>query len=138
MMELVADVYNRLHSRDDLITCTSCGRMLYIPEDLPPEVAVNSRGKTQSPKEGSYGAAAPKSKRAKAVERLEPADRRAKGKLGQLLARAQGESVKITLDAAEKPVECEVIVDGKPQGTYKVSRPNIFNGSLPFRWKRPG
>src|SRR6185437_13207974 len=86
---------------------------------LPPDVAINSRGKTQSPKEGSYGAAAPKSKRARSVERLDPADRRAKGKLGQLLSTAQGESVKIALDAAEKPVECDVIVDGNSQGTYK-------------------
>lgn len=63
-MNLVADVYNRLHTRDDLIYCTSCGRMLYIPEDLPPEVAINSRGKSESQKESVYGAAAPRSKRA--------------------------------------------------------------------------
>ncbi len=36
-----------------------------------------------------------------------------------MLAGAQGESVKIALDASEKPVECEVIVDGKPRGIYK-------------------
>lgn len=119
MMDLVADVYNRLHTRDDLICCTSCGRMLYIPEDLPPEVAINSRGKTESPKEGSYGAAAPKSKRARTIEKLDPSERRAKGKLGKLLSGAQGESVKIAVDGGEKPVECEVIVDGKPQGIYK-------------------
>jgi predicted nucleic acid-binding Zn-ribbon protein len=53
-MSLVVDVYNRLHSRDELVTCTSCGRMLFIPEDLPPDVAVN---KTV--------AAAPKQPRAK-------------------------------------------------------------------------
>jgi predicted nucleic acid-binding Zn-ribbon protein len=40
-MELVRDVYNRLHSRDDLVVCTSCGRILYIPENLTPDVAVN-------------------------------------------------------------------------------------------------
>jgi predicted nucleic acid-binding Zn-ribbon protein len=119
-LNLVADVYNRLHTRDELISCTSCGRILYIPEDLPPEVAINSRGKTESPKEGSYGAAAPKSKRApKVVERLDPADRRAKGKLGDLLAKAQGESMRIAADAGLKGVECDVIVNGKPQGTYK-------------------
>jgi hypothetical protein len=119
-MDLVVNVYNRLHSRDELIFCTSCGRILYIPEDLPPEVAVNSRGKSQSQKEGTYGAAAPKTKRApKVVEKLDPAERRAKGKLGDALAAAQGESVKIALDAEEKPIEFEVIVDGKPRGTYK-------------------
>jgi len=40
-MELVRDVYNRLHTRDDLVFCTSCGRILYIPEHLTPDAAVN-------------------------------------------------------------------------------------------------
>ncbi len=57
-MDLVADVYNRLHTRDDLICCISCGRILYIPEDLPPEVAINSRGKSEPQKEGTYGRSA--------------------------------------------------------------------------------
>ena len=41
MMDLVRDVYNRLHSRDELVFCPSCRRILYIPEDLTPEVAVH-------------------------------------------------------------------------------------------------
>jgi predicted nucleic acid-binding Zn-ribbon protein len=49
-MSLVVDVYNRLHSRDDLVTCTSCGRLLFIPEDLPPDVAVNKAGAAKAPK----------------------------------------------------------------------------------------
>jgi predicted nucleic acid-binding Zn-ribbon protein len=64
-MSLVVDVYNRLHSRDELVTCTSCGRMLYIPEDLPPEVAVNKGGaapakeakEKKGPRGGKIGAA---------------------------------------------------------------------------------
>jgi predicted nucleic acid-binding Zn-ribbon protein len=39
-MDLVTDVYNKLHSRDDLVFCPSCRRILYIPADLPPEMAV--------------------------------------------------------------------------------------------------
>jgi predicted nucleic acid-binding Zn-ribbon protein len=39
-MDLVTDVYNKLHSRDDLVFCPSCRRILYIPADLPPELAV--------------------------------------------------------------------------------------------------
>jgi len=42
-MDLVTDVYNKLHSRDDLIQCPSCKRILYIPDDLPPELAVNQK-----------------------------------------------------------------------------------------------
>lgn len=42
-MSLVVDIYNRLHSRDELIYCPSCGRILYIPEDLPPETAIHRK-----------------------------------------------------------------------------------------------
>ena len=40
-MDLVTDVYNKLHSRDELVFCPSCRRILYIPDDLPPEMAVH-------------------------------------------------------------------------------------------------
>src|SRR4051812_40199260 len=64
-MSLVVDIYNRLHSRDELVTCTSCGRMLYIPEELPPEVAVHKTApaaaprakKEKGPRGGKVGAA---------------------------------------------------------------------------------
>jgi predicted nucleic acid-binding Zn-ribbon protein len=46
-MSLVVDVYNRLHVRDDLVFCPSCQRILYIPEDLPPEQAVNRKEKKE-------------------------------------------------------------------------------------------
>ena len=39
-MDLVTDVYNKLHSRDELVYCPSCRRLLFIPEDLPPEAAI--------------------------------------------------------------------------------------------------
>jgi len=42
-MSLVADIYNRLHSRDELVICPNCRRMLYIPDELPPELAINTR-----------------------------------------------------------------------------------------------
>ena len=41
MMDLVRDVYNKLHMRDELVFCPSCRRILYIPEDLPVEAAVH-------------------------------------------------------------------------------------------------
>jgi predicted nucleic acid-binding Zn-ribbon protein len=40
-LDLVRDVYNRLHTRDDLVFCPSCRRILYIPEDLTPDLAVH-------------------------------------------------------------------------------------------------
>ena len=40
-IDLTVDVYNRLHSRDDLVFCPQCGRILYIPEELTVEKAVH-------------------------------------------------------------------------------------------------
>ena len=43
MMDLVTDVYNKLHTRDDMVFCPSCRRILYIPDELPPDMAVNKK-----------------------------------------------------------------------------------------------
>lgn len=50
-LNLVTDVYNKLHSRDELVFCPSCHRILYIPDDLPPELAVNAKPKRPEKKE---------------------------------------------------------------------------------------
>lgn len=44
-MSMMVDIYNRLHTRDELMYCPSCRRLLYIPDDLPPEQAINQRKK---------------------------------------------------------------------------------------------
>jgi uncharacterized protein len=50
-MDLVVDIYNRLHSRDEPAFCPNCGRLLYIPEELPLEVAVKqAKPKSDKPK----------------------------------------------------------------------------------------
>jgi predicted nucleic acid-binding Zn-ribbon protein len=51
-MDLVRDVYNKLHTRDELVFCPSCRRILYIPEELTPEAAVHrpKERKTRAPK----------------------------------------------------------------------------------------
>ncbi len=58
-MDLVTDVYNKLHSRDELVFCPSCRRILYIPADLPPELAVKkpkeSKKKDPAPPEPKPG-----------------------------------------------------------------------------------
>ena len=53
-MDLVRDVYNKLHSRDELVFCPSCRRILYIPDELPVETAVHKpkERKTRAPKAG--------------------------------------------------------------------------------------
>jgi predicted nucleic acid-binding Zn-ribbon protein len=106
MMDLVADVYNKLHSRDELVFCPSCRRILYIPADLPPELAVNKK-KSTSPLSTSEVPDRPK----------DPP--RAKGKMGILITAAQGESVKNAVDADQKPQDLQVSIDGKVVGIYK-------------------
>ncbi|MGD0770759.1 MAG: C4-type zinc ribbon domain-containing protein [Tepidisphaeraceae bacterium] len=49
-MDLVTDVYNRLHSRDELVFCPSCHRILYIPDDLPVETAVHKVKEKKEPR----------------------------------------------------------------------------------------
>ncbi len=49
-IDLVVDVYNKLHTRDEMIFCPSCRRILYIPEDLPPETAVHRKKEKREPR----------------------------------------------------------------------------------------
>jgi predicted nucleic acid-binding Zn-ribbon protein len=69
-MDVVADVYNKLHSRDDLVPCPNCRRLLYIPDDLPPELAINQKEEPKEPKgkKKNGGEPAPASAEAPATE----------------------------------------------------------------------
>jgi predicted nucleic acid-binding Zn-ribbon protein len=49
-MDLVTDVYNKLHGRDELMFCPSCHRILYIPDDLPVELAVHKVKEKKEPR----------------------------------------------------------------------------------------
>jgi len=49
-MDLVTDIYNKLHTRDELVFCPSCHRILYIPDELPPELAVHKVKEKKEPK----------------------------------------------------------------------------------------
>jgi uncharacterized protein len=49
-MDLVTDIYNKLHTRDELVVCPSCRRILFIPEDLPIEMAVNKVKEKKPPR----------------------------------------------------------------------------------------
>ncbi len=146
-MDLVTDVYNKLHSRDDLVFCPSCRRILYIPEDLPPEAAIktkSSRGSSSSSSSASGRASGASSSKAAdasepgSVEAAPPPPRpkiepRAKGKLGEILAATQGECVRGARDADQKPVELEVTVDGKLAGIYKGKSADHFERVLKYR-----
>lgn len=60
-IDLTVDVYNKLHSRDDLTFCPGCGRILYIPADLTPEKAVHKpkAKKERKPKKSELAAPVP-------------------------------------------------------------------------------
>ena len=122
-MSLVPDVYNKLHSRDDLVFCPSCRRILYIPEDLPPEQAINHPKASASAGTG----------RRKSV--TEP---RAKGVWGELLAAAQGESVKAALDAGSEPVPLQVMINGELAGHYKGKTRDNLDRVIRFRMEEAG
>ena len=50
-MSLAPDLYNRLRMRDEPLACPSCRRFLFIPDDLPPEQAINQRKKSKKAEE---------------------------------------------------------------------------------------
>jgi predicted nucleic acid-binding Zn-ribbon protein len=143
-MDLVANIYNKLHSRDELTFCPSCSRILYIPEELPPELAIGTGGRSASKASGPKKVRVKKQPAATASTEesstpsevtIEP---RAKGQLGELLAAAQGESVKGARDADQKPVECEVFVDGELAGIYKGKSVEHLDRVIRFRLEETG
>jgi len=127
-MSLVADVYNKLHSRDELVYCPSCRRILFIPEDLPPEQAINMS-------KGSLGA----TRRARSAAEKEAApEPRATGQWGDLLAAAQGESVKAAIDAGNEPVSLQVMINGELAGHYKGKTRDHLQRVIQFRMQEAG
>jgi predicted nucleic acid-binding Zn-ribbon protein len=136
-MDLVTDVYNKLHSRDELVFCPSCRRILFIPEDLPVQAAINTpsvRSESASKpkvtrtrtKKSTASAASASTETAPAAADEVIIEQRAKGKLGEALAKAQGESVSRAAAAGHNPFEFEVFVDGELAGIYKgISSENL-------------
>ena len=132
-MSLVTDVYNKLHSRDELVFCPSCRRILYIPEDLPLETAVHA------PK------TSPKRTRAAAAEKAEAGgepkltiEPRATGRWGELLSAAQGESVRAAIDADSNPVDLQVMINGELAGHYKGKSRENLERIIKFRMQEAG
>ena len=151
-MELAIDVYNKLHSRDEVVFCPSCRRILYIPEDLTPENAIGAQRATRA---GAAGATKTKAKKTKASAAGAGAaaaggaddgddspavtiEKRAKGQLGQLLASAQGESVQAAVVSGSNPVECEVYLDNELAGYYKGRDPGHLERNVKYRLEQVG
>ncbi len=114
-MELVVDVYNKLHARDELVFCPSCRRILYIPDDLPPEVAVKNKPTTKR----SDGQILESGKTVPSKTRKLSGSRKEVDELTKVLIKAQGESVRNAVAAGNQPVECEIRLAGRLVGTFK-------------------
>jgi predicted nucleic acid-binding Zn-ribbon protein len=129
-MDLVRDIYNKLKSRDDVVTCPNCQRILFIPEHFTAEMAIGGPSKvtvkrapkatvkTAKPKKAG-AAAEPATADAAEDKNVVIIEQRATGLLGTALSKAQGESVSRAVKADTNPIECEVHVDGELAGIYK-------------------
>ena len=120
-MDPVVDIYNKLHSRDDLIFCPSCHRILYIPDDLPPEVAI----KKAAPKKISQMGGSKKDE----PDSFESV-------VSRIMTKAAGESVRNAVAAGNDPLEFDVFIDGKPVGSYKGQSVENLRATAKFSWKK--
>ena len=142
-MDLVRDIYNKLKSRDDVVFCPNCQRILFIPEHFTAEHAIGGPVRAAKPTVKRVRTTTAKAKAAKTAAAATAAagtdaaasgggaapegnddnvvliEARATGELGRALSMAQGESVSRAVKADTTPVDCEVHVDGKLAGIYK-------------------
>jgi hypothetical protein len=65
-------------------------------------------------------------------------EKRAKGDLGQLLSRAQGESVQAAVISGSNPIECEVYIDNELAGYYKGRDPGHLERNIKYRLEEVG
>lgn len=108
--EMPVDVYNRVHSRDEVTVCPMCSRVLFIPVNLTPDQAVPKKAKRAA---GTRKKAVKKSTSTNAMKKL--------------LSTASAESLR---DAEVKGVDtiaCEVSVDGRAAGEFQaISRDDFL------------
>ena len=78
---LVANIYNRLmSSKDEIVHCPSCGRILYVPEELTPELALASKKPTAAKVAKPKKVKEPKDPNAPKVKRVRKPKEAAVGK----------------------------------------------------------
>jgi predicted nucleic acid-binding Zn-ribbon protein len=122
-MSLVPDVFNKLKTRDDPVTCPSCRRFLYLPENAVYETVVPKRGGTKG-----------KSNRVvKKVVKSADAPVVPESKWSKIVVAAQGESARDASEADQKPVECTVEINGDLVGTFKGKSSEHLERVIKFR-----
>jgi predicted nucleic acid-binding Zn-ribbon protein len=129
-LELVTDIFNKLRTRDDLVFCPNCGRILYVPTDM---AHGQPAAKTKSP--GTRAATTRKTTVAK--EASMPVDP-VKAELDRLLRRASNESTRNAVAAGNNPVEFEVFIEKKFLGIYKGQNIDNFRRTARFCLQEAG
>jgi len=114
-MDIVPDIYNRLHSRDAVVHCPSCRRMLFIPDDLPPELAINKGGASGKPATTRVR----RKTKTEAANKGNISTPPVLSKWDELVTRAQGESVRAAVEADHAPVVARVEINGEMVGEFK-------------------
>lgn len=114
-MDIVADIYNRLHTRDIVVHCPSCRRILFIPDDLPPELAINKGGSAGKPSTTRVR----RKTKAEAANKGNVSTPPVLSKWDSLVTKAQGESVRAAVEADHAPVACRVEINGEMVGEFK-------------------
>lgn len=128
-LELVTDIFNKLRTRDDLVFCPNCGRILYVPTDMAhgqpakgktPTTRTTTTRKTTASKEPSM-----------------PVDP-VKAELDRLLRRASNESTRNAVAAGNNAMEFEVFIEKKFLGIYKGQNIDNFRRTARFCLQEAG
>jgi uncharacterized protein len=126
-MSLVADVYNKLKTRDEPLACPTCRRYLFIPDSM-------SNAEATAKKTVGRSAKATKEKTDRKVTKLDtPVMTVPQNKWHTLVTAAQGESVEGARDADHKPVDCKVEINGEEVGTYRGKTAEHLERVIRFR-----
>lgn len=128
-MSLVADVYNKLKTRDEHLACPTCRRYLYIPDHMSNESATAKKTVSRGSRSSSKGE---KSER-KVTRIAAPEPTVQQSKWGTLVMAAQGESVEGAKDADHKPIDCKVEINGEEVGVYRGKTAEHLERVIRFR-----
>lgn len=110
--EMPVDIYNRLHSRDEVTLCPMCSRILFIPATLTLEQAVPKKAKRAA------------STRKKVVKKTTSPSNAMK----KILQTASAESLRDAEAKGTDTISCEVTVDGRAAGEYlAISREDLLH-----------
>lgn len=128
-LELVTDIFNKLRTRDDLVFCPNCGRILYVPTDMAH--GQPAKGKTPTPR------ATTTRKTSASKEPSMPVDP-VKAELDRLLRRASNESTRNAVAAGNNAMEFEVFIEKKFLGIYKGQNIDNFRRTARFCLQEAG